>query len=356
MLDVIRPTLLLNKDISVSNIKKLKKKVDKYNIILRPHFKTHQSIQVGEWYRDEGIKKITVSSVTMAKYFSDDWDDIMIAFPINILEIDTLNSISKRCKISLIVDSFSVISHLDKNLFNRVNIYIKIDVGYRRAGIIYDNFSDIGDIINFCSTSKVLSFKGFVSHFGNTYNSNGKKEIISTYNKSLKKLKDLNDLYPEYEISIGDTPSSSLVDHFPEFVSELRPGNFIFYDLFQYSIGSCDIKDIAVRMVCPIVSVYKDRGEVLIYGGSVHFSKDFIDQNKNKSFGYAYKYEDIWKERKKAGFIKSLSQEHGIISVNNVENYRVGDLLAIIPIHSCLTVDKMGSFFVDQEKLSIMRY
>jgi D-serine deaminase-like pyridoxal phosphate-dependent protein len=109
-------------------------------------------------------------------------------------------------------------------------------------------------------------------------------------------------------------------------------------------------------MVCPIVSVYKDRGEVLIYGGSVHFSKDFIDQNKNKSFGYAYKYEDIWKERKKAGFIKSLSQEHGIISVNNVENYRVGDLLAIIPIHSCLTVDKMGSFFVDQEKLSIMRY
>lgn len=356
MLEVTRPTLLLNKEISVSNIKKLKNKVDKYNIVLRPHFKTHQSIEVGKWYRDEGIDKITVSSVSMAKYFSESWDDIMIAFPINILEIDTLNSISKRCKISILVDNFSVLDYLDKNLLERVNVFIKIDVGYKRAGIVYDNFSDIDDIISFCSKSKFLFFKGFVSHFGNTYKSMGKKEIISSYNQSLNKLKDLNDLFPNYEISIGDTPSSSLVNDFPSFISEIRPGNFVFYDLFQNHIGSCEIKDIAVRMICPIVSVYRDRGEVLIYGGSVHFSKDYIDQNKNKCFGYAYRFEDLWKERQKAGYIKSLSQEHGIISVDNIENYKVGDLLVIIPVHSCLTVDKMRSFFVDQEKFSIMSY
>ncbi len=356
MLDVTRPTLLLNKDISVLNIKKLKKKFDKYSLILRPHFKTHQSIQVGKWYKDEGIEKITVSSITMAKYFSKEWNDIMIAFPINILEIDTLNSISRDCKVSILVDNFSVLNYLDENLLKTVNVYIKIDVGYNRAGILYDNFSEINDIINFCTKSKFLFFKGFVSHFGNTYNSKGKKEIISTYNKSVKKLKVINDLYPKYEISIGDTPSSSLVDAFPEFISELRPGNFIFYDLFQYSIGSCDIKDIAVRMVCPIVSVYKDRQEVLIYGGSVHFSKDFINQSGNKCFGYAYKFEDLWNVKHKVGYIKSLSQEHGIISVNNVENFNVGDLLAIVPVHSCLTVDKMGSIFVNKEKFSIMRY
>ena len=354
MLEVKRPTLLLNKDISVRNLKHIKKKADLQNVSLRPHFKTHQSTHVGKWYKEEGIEKITVSSVTMAKYFSQDWNNIMIAFPINILEIETLNSITNRCKISLLVDNFSVLDYLDKNLLKRVNIYIKIDVGYKRAGIVYDKFSDIDDIINFCSKSKYLSFKGFVSHFGNTYNSNGKKQIITTYKKSIEKLKVLNDIYPNYEISIGDTPSSSLVDNFPEFISELRPGNFIFYDLFQYSIGSCNINDIAVRMVCPIVSVYRERGEVLIYGGSVHFSKDFIKNKKNKCFGYAYIYDHIWKEKKRVGYIKSLSQEHGIISVDSVEKYSIGDLLVIIPIHSCLTVDKMGSFFINEKKVLIM--
>ena len=64
----------------------------------------------------------------------------------------------------------------------------------------------------------------------------------------------------------------------------------------------------------------------------------------------------VGKEKKRVGYIKSLSQEHGIISVDNVEKYRIGDLLVIIPVHSCLTVDKMRSFFVDQEKFSIMSY
>ena len=63
------------------------------NIIFRPHFKTHQSKKVGEWFREEGVDKITVSSVSMAKYFIEhNWKDITIAFPFNILEIDDINS------------------------------------------------------------------------------------------------------------------------------------------------------------------------------------------------------------------------------------------------------------------------
>ncbi|MAK07627.1 MAG: hypothetical protein CMG94_06330 [Marinoscillum sp.] len=75
---------------------------------------------------------------------------------------------------------------------------------------------------------------------------------------------------------------------------------------------------------------------------------------KNKCFGYAYIYDHIWKEKKRVGYIKSLSQEHGIISVDSVEKYSIGDLLVIIPIHSCLTVDKMGSFFINEKKVLIM--
>ena len=42
-------------------------------LIFRPHFKTHQSIEIGEWFRESGVNKITVSSLTMANYFGRFW-------------------------------------------------------------------------------------------------------------------------------------------------------------------------------------------------------------------------------------------------------------------------------------------
>ena len=82
-----------NKDIS-----KIKDRADRNNLIMRPHFKTHQSLEVGKWYKNQGIDRITVSSISMAKYFSKDWNDILIAFPVNILEIETLNNMGPALK------------------------------------------------------------------------------------------------------------------------------------------------------------------------------------------------------------------------------------------------------------------
>ena len=142
-----KPTLIIDKDKSINNIRNIKQKADKNKIKLRPHFKKHQSLEIGSWYKNLGINKITVSSVSMAKFFSDEWDDILIAFPINILEIETLNNFSNKCNLSLLVDNFFSIEYLNKKLFKNVNIYIKIDVGYSRAGIQYTDLDYIDSII-----------------------------------------------------------------------------------------------------------------------------------------------------------------------------------------------------------------
>ena len=105
-------------------------------------------------------------------------------------------------------------------------------------------------------------------------------EIKSVFEKSIERIKVLSDGFPNYQISIGDTPTCSTINKYPEFINEIRPGNFIFYDLAQYKIGSCEIEDIAIRMICPVVSIYEEREEVLIYGGSVHFSKDILRENE----------------------------------------------------------------------------
>ena len=66
-----QPALLLDDDIARRNIDRMVVKAARNQVIFRPHFKTHQSAEIGEWFREKGIEKITVSSVEMAEYFAN---------------------------------------------------------------------------------------------------------------------------------------------------------------------------------------------------------------------------------------------------------------------------------------------
>tara|TARA_B100000902_G_C27114007_1_gene815110 strand:- start:456 stop:968 length:513 start_codon:yes stop_codon:yes gene_type:complete len=169
----------------------------------------------------------------------------------------------------------------------------------------------------------------------------------------MKKIEYLNNLFPNIDISIGDTPSCSIIEDYPDFISEIRPGNFIYYDIAQFKIGSCQINDIAVRVICPVISIYEDRKSLLIYCGSVHLSKDYIIEDGRKCYGYVYQG-DYWSSKNKIGNIISLSQEHGIVEYDKNKEFKVGQKVSVIPIHSCLTVDKMRKLYCDDLKIEIM--
>ena len=348
------PTLIVNKTIALNNLDRMIDVANKNNLILRPHFKTHQSIEIGNWFKEKGVTSITVSSIKMAEFFSSEWDDITIAFPLNILEIDKLNLMIRRHKVKLLIDSISSLKILNSQLEDSIEVYLKIDVGYNRAGLKIDENQKIKSIINFCKTSQKISFLGFLAHFGDSYKSKNKKEIKNVFQKSIERIKILSDEFPDYQISIGDTPTCSTIKKYPKFINEIRPGNFIFYDLAQYKIGSCEIDDIAVRIICPVISIYEEREEVLIYGGSVHFSKDSLCENEYDIFGYVY-FGETWDVSNKIGYIKSLSQEHGIVKLEKKIDLKIGDILNIIPVHSCLAVDKMGVFYESGKRIEIMK-
>ena len=348
------PTLVINKSISSNNLDRMIGVANKNNLVLRPHFKTHQSIEIGNWFKEKGVTSITVSSIKMAEFFSSEWDDITIAFPLNILEIDKLSLMIRRHKVKLLIDSISSLKILNSQLEASIGVYLKIDVGYNRAGLKIDENQKIKSIINFCKTSQKISFLGFLAHFGDSYKSKNKKEIKNVFQKSIERIKILSAEFPDYQISIGDTPTCSTIKKYPKFINEIRPGNFIFYDLAQYKIGSCEIDDIAVRIICPVISIYEEREEVLIYGGSVHFSKDILRENENDKFGYVY-FGEAWDVSNKIGYIKSLSQEHGIVKLEKKIDLKIGDQLNVIPVHSCLAVDKMGMFYESGKRIEIMK-
>ncbi len=353
-----KPALIVDEGKCRNNIKNMADKASKNNLIFRPHFKTHQSLEIGRWYKDFGVDKITVSSVTMAEYFSAEWDDITIAFSVNLLEIDEINSLAERINLNLLVESEEAALFLKENLSHSAGIFIKVDSGYKRTGVDPDNLILIDRILNVLESSEKLIFKGFLSHAGHTYDCRRREDIIEITERSFDIMDVLKKHYikkfPELIISLGDTPGCSITDKF-RVADEIRPGNFVFYDLTQNQIGSTGIENIAVALVCPVIAVHRERNEVVIYGGGVHFSKDSIkDDEYGTIYGKAVEYDNLrWKGLIDNVYISKLSQEHGIVNVpdSEIDKYKPGDIICFLPVHSCLTSNLMRIYLSTSRKI-----
>ncbi len=362
-LQIKTPTLLVNLDQCRRNIRKIKNKTLQHDATFRPHFKTHQSIQIGKIFREEGISSITVSSVRMATYFArDNWQDITIAFPVNWLEIDEINVLARQVRLGLLVESIESVHFLQTNLQHPVNAWIKIDVGTHRTGVSSKDFDGVCTLAEALSVTKKLHFRGLLAHAGHTYRARGGDEISSIHEAAHAQVLTLKHRlatkYPSIQLSYGDTPSASQM-HIIKGVDEWRPGNLVFYDWMQHQIGSCETNEIALAMVCPVVALHPERNELVVYGGGVHFSKDFIEENGHRTYGQAVVWNgNNWGAPIKDTYLSRLSQEHGIVHAPDdlFREIRIGSLMAFLPIHACLTADAMTQFLsMEGERLNAMK-
>lgn len=359
---ITSPTLLLNEQKCWANLKKLAQQAAKHNVQLAPHFKTHQSAQVSQWYRDYGVKAITVTSVKMARYFAEHgWDDITIAMPINIREIKAINTLASQIRLTVFVNSVETARLLHEQVTAPLPFYVEVDTGYHRSGVASDDTEEIRAILAAAQGSQ-LQFTGFYSHAGHTYGATTYQEVKRIHQETLQQLNQLKEIfqseYPNVQLSLGDTPSCSLMDDFSG-IDIIRPGNFVYYDLTQHFVGSNSVEEIAICLAVPVVSVHPERKEVVTHSGWAHLGKDSLTNEAGKSwYGYVVNLtESGWSEPLEGAYVAKLSQEHGTLHLpdNYLEKVKVGDLLGILPVHACTTVVMMGKLTtLSEEVLSTM--
>ena len=358
MLQISVPTLVIDSERVQRNISRMNNKAIEAGVDFRPHFKTHQSSAIGELFKGHGVSKIAVSSIRMAAYFaSSGWQDILVAIPLNLNETTEINLLASRIRLGLTVECDITVAMLHRELKEPVDMYIELDTGYHRTGVRWDDFNFIDRIIQRIEASDLMTFRGFILHAGETYQVSGqnrsekKAAILAILQSSLEKLQKVKERYhPEYPdlvISYGDTPSCTLGSTFGA-VTEIRPGNFVFYDLTMYSLGVCDYGDIAVALACPVIGLNHSRKEVAVYGGAVHFSKEGLLADQGMTFGQLVQSSSIgWGHAVEGARLIRLSQEHGIAHFEHETVFRrigIGDLLWFLPVHSCLTADLMGQY------------
>lgn len=349
---ITSPTMVLDKVKCLKNIERMVKKAKEHNLEFRPHFKSHQSVEIGGWFRDFGVRAITVSSLRMADYFaSGGFDDITVAFPANLNEMGLINDLAKKISLNLLVESAETAAALGRGLDSRVGVFIKVDTGYGRTGIAVRDFQTVERVADEIGKSPKLCFKGFLTHAGHSYSAKTTGEILAIHSKSVSQMFELKDFFverwPDAEISVGDTPCCSLAADFPG-VTEIRPGNFVFYDTMQLGLGSCTHDQIAVALACPVVAKHADRNSLVIHGGAVHLSKESLTApTGERRFGLMVRLgEEGWSAPVPDALVVGLSQEHGVLSVpeDEFQRIKVGEIIGILPVHSCLTANLMRGY------------
>jgi D-serine deaminase-like pyridoxal phosphate-dependent protein len=357
-LDLIAsPTLVINETITRANIQRMAEKASRHGKKLIPHWKTAQSHEIGNWAKEYGITEVTASSIKLAEYLcGQGWENIHIAFPFNVREISRLNRLAENQGLSVQIVNTSTIQALADQLTQTVGFFIEIDAGYGRTGVAISDFQTIDSILSIAKTSSLLQFKGFYLHPGHTYYGIDKQKIHEESRKALHLLKsNYQSAYPNLLTRLGDTPGCAVMEEFGD-VDELGPGNFVFFDLMQVQLGSCRKEDIAVCLAVPVVDINLERKEILVHGGGVHLAKDvLVNADGSKNFGEVVLLDEKgWSIPSHYSYMKSISQEHGIVKASDelLATVKVGDLLGILPVHSCMTADCMGEYLsLDGKKI-----
>ncbi|HYP53959.1 MAG TPA: alanine racemase, partial [Pyrinomonadaceae bacterium] len=326
------PSLLLDVGRVRRNAERMTARVRRLGARLRPHVKTHKCAEVARIQTRGHAGGLTVSTLAEARDFAArGFRDITYAVPVEPGKFGEAVEISKLCeRFALITDDVDIPPLLDEAARRAgvtLDLFLKVDCGYHRCGVEPDRPEAL-EIARLIADAKGLRFAGILTHAGHSYHAGSREELLAIARRE-------RDVMREFAarlraegievptVSVGSTPTTTQVDHL-EGVDEARPGNYIFFDAFQATLGSCSFDDCALTVLSAVVHRDRTRRKVVIDAGAVALSKDRGATDLDPACGYG-RVQDL--EGRDLGLrVESLSQEHGAV---RVEDEALFDRLAV---------------------------
>ena len=340
------PALILDLNKVKNNACRMTERVKNFGADLRPHIKTHKCIEVARIQTQGHSGAVTVSTLAEGRAFANEgFTKITYAIPIEPGKFPAAIELSRTCEeLSLITDDLetsSILNDAARHAGVKLNVFLKVDCGYHRCGVEPTNPSAL-EIVRRLSGSSNLIFGGILTHAGHSYHCHTMEDV-------LKLARHERDLMAQFAgelrstvgevpiVSIGSTPTITSVDHL-EGIDEVRPGNYIFFDAFQATLGSCSFDDCALTVLASVTHRDTTRRKVIVDAGAIALSKDRGAVDLDAACGYG-RILDLT-GRDLGLTIDSVSQEHGVFHVGdaiNLEQFKVGTRVRVLANHSCLT-------------------
>lgn len=340
------PSLIVDFERMKQNAERIAKRAKKLNVILRPHVKTHRCLEIAKIQTEKTFGGIMVSTLSEAHFFSKNgFSDIIYGVPVERGKFAEAFEIAKNTeKFAVLTDDAETVGLLneaakDENI--KLDVFVKIDIGYHRCGV-EPRTKEAFDIPQKIADSSNLNFSGILTHAGHSYHANGAENLLEIAHEERDKMRkhaeNLRRKGLEVScVSVGSTPTFSAIDNL-DGITEFRAGNYIFFDAFQATLGSCKFSDCALTVLAAVVHRDVNRQKIVIDAGAVALSKDRGAVEFDAGCGYGRVYDLEGNDLNLR--VESLSQEHGEISVAEAKVFnqlKVGSRVRILANHSCLT-------------------
>jgi D-serine deaminase-like pyridoxal phosphate-dependent protein len=249
------------------------------------------------------------------------------------------------CRLAVLLDHPDVFSELRRRSSIRqavVPVYLEIDCGYHRSGLSPASAQTL-ELARRLQDEPSADFCGLVTHAGQSYGCTSVEGIKRAAERERQQIVIAADSLREKgvevrEVSVGSTPTMSVVEDLSG-VTEIRPGNYVLFDLTQARLGSCRMEDIALRVRTSIIGRYPERSKLVIDAGALALSKDLGPRHLTSKEAYGVIASPDSGESIDDLLLAGLSQEHGHIEVRGDmgERWKIGSQVDVVPNHSCLT-------------------
>ena len=330
--DLDTPVALVEHGRLDANLRRMADLAAAHGVSQRPHGKAHKTWEIARRQLGLGAIGLTAAKLGEAEAFVDSGvEDVFIAYPlIGDRKLERFVRLTERARVRFEVDSFEGASGASAFLSRRgvrAEVLLSVDGGAGRSGVA--SLPEAVDLALRIADLPNLDVVGIMS-YGNAYGTRDPEEQrrigVEEGRYAVAAARDLAAAsVPVQVVSVGSTPTARHVVTV-EGVTELRAGNYVFYDLKQVSLGAATLDDCALTVLATVVSHPRPERYVLDCGIKALAGEDY----GWSTWGRPMERPDL--------VIGRATEEHGMVEIGPDDadpRWRIGDRVRIVPNHAC---------------------
>jgi len=355
------PCLLIDDARLRRNLVQMQEKATGNDVRLRPHTKTHKSIAIARRQQEQGAAGITVAKPGEAETFVEaGFDDVRIAYPVVGADKHArLLALMDRARISFCVDTRAgaeAASAFYDAHDETAEVLVEVDVGHGRCGVPWEDTAAAVDLAQHIAGLPGLRLVGILTHAGQAYHgpregespddalqraATHERDRMLTIAAQLHAAEVPGATPDAFTISIGSTPSMAAFQnrtHEGFQITEIRPGNYVFFDATQVGLGAAALDDCALTVLTTVVSQRKDADATRLYLDAGKKVTTTDTGACTDGYGIAL-HDPAARTPMDHVTITGMSEEHGWVHAPRDAPLQVGDRVQFVPNHACVTVN-----------------
>jgi D-serine deaminase-like pyridoxal phosphate-dependent protein len=340
--ELATPALIIDLDVAERNLDRMADYCRGHNLKLRPHTKTHKTVEFAGMQLERGAIGLTVAKVGEAEVMAQSGaKQILVAHPIFGQEqLQRLARVAAETEVLIAIDHEATAQAISRAAVRHgceFGILVEFDAGFHRCGLAPG--SSCTELADAVEKLPGLRLRGLMTYFGNIWGSKEERraQIASTASAVEQAIAAFQkERLPIEIVSGGSTPAADFSHQIPG-LTEIRPGTYIFNDLNTYYQGVCRLEDCAARVLTTVISTAVP-GHAMVDAGSKTISSDTLGSGPMKGYGYV--------EGNPATSLLKLNEEHGYLDTSQGRRFQMGEVLTVIPNHVCTCINMHDEVFL----------